>query len=483
MNFQDFFERIMAFESENINKFMKIKIGEIHLYPIFRYSILLEILKNTIKIQEPHASSRQNKSWPFELTKSFVRNCMRNAKIVRNINMVDVIAISTFGLRRKKVDNKEFDVIYDYFLPEITDNYLLIEQHFRFKNSKNPYTRNVYYNLPQLVTSRINLIGKRYDREQKKILRNFSLLVSESINNSFGNDYSISSQRFQNIFKRFKYIYNYSLRIANFIKSFSPKLLFVHCGSYGGPLAIIIKICKSYGIKIAEVQHGVVNKFHLAYNYGFKSSEYKKYLPDFFLSWGKYWSNQLKRLPINKVVVGNPEFIDNLMKFSEKNSRSLSSPDTKLILIVSQGIATNRLVKLAKNLSTKLPDDYKIIYKLHPGEVPFKDRYQSLYSYKNITVVKFGNIYEYIKKSDFIIGYTSTTLFEALPFEKSIFILDDQLSRLYIPNEIGIRFKNADELKEVILNPEKLKYNSVDWKYYWETDWRNNLKSFIQNLS
>jgi len=482
MNFQDFFEQIMIFESKNINEFMKVKFNRVHLYPIFRYSILFKILKTAVKVQEPHASSRDNKSWPFILLKSLVRDYINNLKNIKSINSADVVAISTFALRRKKINNKEFDVIYDYLLPEISNNYLLIERHFRFKNSKNPYTKNVYYSLPQSVASKINFISKLNHQNQKKVLRDFSLLISESIRGFFGSNYSaLFLQEFQSVLKKFKYIYNYSVRTANIIKALSPKILFVHCGSYGGDSAIVTKICKNHGIKIVEVQHGIVNKFHLAYNYGFdKNSEYEKYLPDFFLSWGKYWTDQLKRLPVNKVVIGNPEFINNFKNYSEKQLNK-NNP-IRLILVVSQGIVTEKLVKLTEELSTKLPSNYKIIYKLHPGEVPFRDRYQSLYNYENITVVTYGNIYEYIKSSDFIVGHTSTTLFEALPFEKPIFVLDDQLSRMYIPNEIGIRFKNADELREMILNPEKSKYNNVDWKYYWETEWKNNLRSFIQNL-
>lgn len=482
MNIKEIFELIMDFESRNLKELMKFKINDIHLYPVYRYNILFEIFRKATKIQKPHAGFKQEKFWFVDFLNSLVKSYLRNVKIQKSILSSDAIAISTYALRRKKVENKEFDVIYDYFLPEITNNHLLIENAFRMKVSKKPYTKNVYYPLFDSFKAKINIFKNRLSEEQKRILKEFSYVVYESIKNFFGDIPPVFLQEIQGVLFKFNYSYEYASKLVKLVKSLSPKLLFVHCGSYGGTSAIIIKLCKQNDIKIAEIQHGVVNKFHLAYNYGFNNTEYREYLPDYFLTWGRYWSEQLERLPVEKITIGFPEFINNYMNHIKREN--IKNSNEKIILVVSQGIVTKRLVKIAEELSKKLPDNFKILYKLHPGEIPFEERYKELYSLKNVKIIKFGNIYEYITKADFIIAYNSTTIFEALPFEKPLFILDDELSDMYIPKEIGIRFNRVDDIIKNILNNSNISNNSkeINWHYYWELDWKSNLENFIKKL-
>ena len=122
-----------------------------------------------------------------------------------------------------------------------------------------------------------------------------------------------------------------------------------------------------------------------------------------------FWNNKID-IPNQKYVIGNPHYHK---KLSEYNNFHKEKSAYK-ILIVSQGTLTEIFVKLAVNLSSILPAEYSIIFKLHPGEVSFIDRYSQLYTCKNIDVKTFGDIYEYITECDYIVGCYSTTLYEAL---------------------------------------------------------------------
>jgi hypothetical protein len=198
----------------------------------------------------------------------------------------------------------------------------------------------------------------------------------------------------------------------------------------------------------------------------------KEYLPDYYLTFGKYWGEQIQT-PSTIVPVGNPTLnksVDDLQKEV--------SPQSNSILVVSQGTVTQKMVKIAKYLSQALPK-HTIIFKLHPGEVPFTHRYEDLKKYHNVQIRTYDNIYELIASSEIIVGYNSTTLFEAVAFGgKRIFILNNDM----IPDSLGYKFSNCEELCDAILDGES-GYPSAQPSYFWESDWETNIASFLKSLS
>ncbi|HZK11089.1 MAG TPA: hypothetical protein VFD10_01860 [Atribacterota bacterium] len=253
------------------------------------------------------------------------------------------------------------------------------------------------------------------------------------------------------------------------------KIAFVHCASYLGGKAILTKILHLAGFKVIEVQHGFVSEGHYAYNYPKsciknKNHKCREYLPDYLLMFGEYWVENI-RTPSKKIVVGYPY----LNELSEKLIQNIS-PGGKTILIVSQGTVTEHMVNIANELSRAF-NDYKIIFKLHPGEIPFKERYSSLKSYSNIEIIGNYNIYELIAKSSIIIGYSSTTLFEALKFpEKKIFIIENS----DVPEGIGYKFSNVEDLIEAIKDNSK-DYSKANSEYFWVSNWEERFREFMRN--
>jgi len=137
----------------------------------------------------------------------------------------------------------------------------------------------------------------------------------------------------------------------------------LNCAYYGGE-SYIIRVAKERGIKTAEFQHGVVSNMHPAYNYGegiLNSEEYRKYIREYFLTYGEYWNNQIK-IPGKKYVVGNPHFHESIKRYKDIEE------EKNTILIVSQWTLTKEFVEIAEFLANNLKDK-KIILKMHPGEI------------------------------------------------------------------------------------------------------------------
>jgi hypothetical protein len=258
------------------------------------------------------------------------------------------------------------------------------------------------------------------------------------------------------------------------MKEIKPKIIFFRTGYYGGMNAYYIKWAKEMGIKTAEFQHGSISKNHESYNYGeaiLNSKEYKKYVPDYFLTYGDYWNREI-RIPGKTYTIGNPHFHE-----SVKNYKNIKE-EKDTIMIVSQGTLTKEFVNIAENLAIEFPNK-RIIFKLHPGEISFIDRYISLNKYKNIEIKKDGDIYELLAKYENIVACYSTTVFEALAFNKNIYILDNDYSKNNIPKNIGLRFRNIEELISLIKNKTKNEYDH-DIEYYFNSNWKENYKRFIK---
>jgi hypothetical protein len=117
------------------------------------------------------------------------------------------------------------------------------------------------------------------------------------------------------------------------------------------------------GIPVVELQHGTVSPEHIAYNVGCR--QVSPTTPDYFLSFGEFWSEMVRGL-------GLPEERVPAIGFSWLENRIAAAPraPSKTLLVLSQrsiGVALSRLaVDVAKRLA---PQGWRVIYRLHPGEI------------------------------------------------------------------------------------------------------------------
>jgi len=309
------------------------------------------------------------------------------------------------------------------------------------------------------------------DEKSKNAINEFIKYLKENFPVELDSDfYELIRMQLTKEDKRLKYRKKYFIKLIDKIK---PKVLFLNCAYYGGE-SYIIKWAKERGIVTAEFQHGTVSKSHPAYNYGEgvrNSEEYKKYVPDYFLTYGEYWNNQV-RIPGKAYVVGNPHFYESIRKYKDIEEQK------NTILIVSQWTMTEEFVKIAEYLA-KMFKNMRIIFKMHPGEINNFDIIKPLESFSNVEIRKDGDIYELIARCENIVACYSTVVFEVLAFDKKLYILDNDLSRENIPPEIGVWFDNAEKLAFFIKdNVKSNHYHNAD--YYFDSNWKENYIKFIR---
>lgn len=458
-------------EKEEKYNLWDFKFDSLNLWPLIRSSIFSKYEIKKRGYSKPHYISNK---YNVLLPKLWTQHLRTFNLLNFNNTCFDVLFFNTAALRyfNKEKEFYENRLYGKYF--ESFSKPLNFESNFQgFFPSILPKSENTFIFETLNILIKLNKEINRY--KISKVVKNDMIPFLKAVNLAFpdivSSDY-IKTVITQNIisFPIIKQFY-----FSSIIPRIKNKIVFIHCASYLGSMAVLTKIFHSAGFKVVEVQHGFTSKEDYPYNYPSScikniNHQCREYLPDYLLMFGDYWAERV-RTPSKKIVVGYPY----LNKLSEKLIQKIT-PELKTILIVSQGTVTGRMVKIAKKLSQAF-SNYKIIFKLHPGEIPFKERYSSLKNLSNIEIIGNYNIFELIAKNKIIIGYNSTTLVEALKFpEKRIFILENN----DVPNEIGYKFSSVDELIEAIKDDTK-GYPKVNSEYFWASNWEERFQAFMKN--
>ena len=455
---------LLDLESRYGKDLMSFCIDGYHLYPLIRSDLLLFLQRHTCGLEQAHATGRQRSGWAASLARTLLTAFFRRNPLVI-AGTRDIVVFSTAAERKAVVDGRYFNVIYDYLIPCAGRPYLLVEEMHQYRHRVPVHTRSLVYREVLSVLAR--LFRKR--RIDVATVRRFDQMIRDMVRELTAAPAPSLSSVEQHI--------RMGLAFAGLCRAlfsrWRPKLVFVEDGCYGSYNALLLRVCDDMGIPTAEFQHGWVGEQHLAYCYAIDVPDYARYLPDYFLTFGQYWSDVLRKLPCHKIVVGNPHLS------SRVRNSSPSASGASRVLFVSDGNQSGEFSSLALQLRELLPADYDIIFRLHPGEVPFlNQRYGSLLKTGSITVSTSGDIYDLFQDCHHIVGIGSTVLFEALPFQKRIYVLKNDYSRAYVPPSIGTWFTRATELAKSILSAGS-DSAPPDWRYYWELNWESRFRSFL----
>jgi hypothetical protein len=184
-----------------------------------------------------------------------------------------------------------------------------------------------------------------------------------------------------------------------------------------------IKAAKALGIEVVEIQHGILNRYHLGYSYPDVPKGRVDYFPDTMQIWDPFWRGMCP-MPIEAERIEVRPFEYALRQYSQYAD---IRPDPKQILIVSQGSIGETLAQtILREIQTL--EEYRVVYKLHPSEKQEWDSYpaaKQLRQKGNVKVVAAEEpLYALLAHSTYVVGVNSTVLFEALGFHRTLLILD-----------------------------------------------------------
>ncbi|MBR8734766.1 hypothetical protein IX329_002381 [Fusobacterium necrophorum] len=397
-------------DKENI--FSK-KIEGVYFYKLIRVELYNKILSTLFKTKEPHDATK-NGIIVFNFLKAFLPNLLKRKKKL-DVLLFDNDRVFIDGEKKRSIylyeiidkfkeKNVLFGVVYPWVMPNEnrefeappTFKYFLQYIFLTLKLKINKKS-----NFQKLNKIEIELI-ERYNKEL------CTLLGINPILKLFDNS------EIKREIEKFKMQYSY---YYYHFKKKHIKEIYIVC-AYGKEG--IIAAAKDLNIKVVELQHGAITKYHLAYHY--PVNQEIPYFPDYFYSFGKYWE-EIVSFPkgIKIKTCGFPYLEKQLMKY--KNM--LKKKDQ--ILFISQGHIGEKL--LYKAIEFALQNKNKnIVYRLHPGELRY-----SLKNYINIlqnyTLNNFileeckQDLYKLMKESEYIFAVSSTAIYEALALKKDVGII------------------------------------------------------------
>lgn len=385
----------------------------------------------------------------------------------------DVLIVTGGG--RVQVNNYYVNPKFDFFINDLDLDFLYLEQLFHHKNYGSIPTKNVIYLRNFQVKKRLySYYFSIFHRNNKNLILE-SKLISKLLYDEF--NYKIKAKIIKKIMITHISDYIYSNKFyRKLLKATKPKIILLTV-SYSTHKMALINIAKSLKIPTVEMQHGVMGQYHIAYNFkNYSGSTF----PDYIFTFGKYWS-EYSRVPIKKENVVSTGYPFQEARFNDYNkSRKIYN---KTILFISSYRVGKKLSELAIKLKEEFKE-YNFIYKLHPEEfLVWKKEYPSLMK-SGIDIVdsNVNDIHYYLSQANFIIGVSSTVMFEGLPYDLISIIYDIEGSEYldYLAdNYFAYKSNKYDTIVSIIKDSKKLSYDS---NFFWARNAKKNVLKSINDI-
>lgn len=402
---QELFYKFLKLEDE-LDLFKK-KVGGILFWerlrtPIY-FQIYFRIMGSRKKLIPRHSFFRRVKFYFAGLL-----NLLRNPFLTSNR---DVLFVCNPGRLLMK-DNRWWDIYTDTFIDRLDVPFVAIEESYNLVHRTPARTVGLcYFDILDFLARVRSFLGFSKIKLDEKERQHLCQLNSE-ITDRFGISLNLEAFVTSMLAMRRAKLPLY----VKLLKQINPKLL-VLVNSLGKET--LIEACKILKIPTAELQHGIMNKYHPTYS--FSGGRRKSTFPDYLLVWGDYWrtSADYPLVPDHIIDVGYPYIEQELSKWKKIKKK-------KQILFISQAFVGERISKLALALGKMIGSEYSIAYKMHPAECDvWKDMYPWLVG-SNVDVIdkKESNLHRLFAESIAQVGIGSTALFEGLAHGLDTYVLD-----------------------------------------------------------
>lgn len=180
----------------------------------------------------------------------------------------------------------------------------------------------------------------------------------------------------------------------------------------------IVAAARAEGIPVAELQHGSPAPGKL--NYDYPRGQFKETFPDYFLSFGPAWRDQVSLpLPNERVLPIGFSFM------TAKRAEYDGVERRHQLLVISQPPLRHQLVDFVLTLRRHFGDALPIVFRLHPQDLSsFVHDYAQLEP-NGITVADAStDLYRLFAESRWQLGVYSTAIYEGLAFGCTTYILN-----------------------------------------------------------
>lgn len=411
-------ERIWTFE-KNENAFA-FKICGVWVWQAFRMKYYYQIACAEGIFEEPHyVSTNESKVRKIKIAFSYLFYIFfKNAFVAAILNRSPVAILEH---ERQQLHNGVFQDIYSAELKDALTRtgtgYVSLRRRFlgEHKNSTRQGEKRIFLDLLVLfgaIMLKMPLVGRMTKDDKTKLLDFVARLRLLSADWSISEASILAEIIRQNALVK---VYRILFRVLG-----TQKLYVVV--AYAFPE--IITAARSLEIEVIELQHGIVNRYHLGYSYPDEchlAPLSLSYFPDIIDCWGTEWTLNCK-LPISQDKIWQ--------SFGWPLRHTLAAkPDNKKnvaqITIISQGSIGDGICQSVAQILTVLPTEAIIKYKLHPSEFGRFQTYKrasEVLADKRVELIERGSLIDLLKQSGTVFGVYSTGLIEARELGCDVYI-------------------------------------------------------------
>ncbi|MCR4695278.1 MAG: hypothetical protein K5773_08175 [Pseudobutyrivibrio sp.] len=442
-------DNFLKFEREhNCNS---IELEGLHIWALYRYEIHNAIKKKAAGNKNISTENSGDGSSKTELIKMAFNALKPYPSRLKN---VDVLFVGN-GRRTKNADTGIYEDIY---CDEVAKRYksVILEHPENHGHCLPNGMDNVCFT--DRVAFQTNLavkLSKKFNtkKRQKRTAGVTEKLgpVFDAIHSEFGVD--IKDQMIEEIVDRIYYIDITKRYCGKILDKANPKLIIEICYYTMESYAMSL-LGHERGIRVAEYAHGFAFPTHTPMQYN--PEDHLKELPDDELIYS-HTQEPIVHLPdnINMITVGFPFFERQRAHYQERNPK-----DDKTICIISTLFEGKDISRVAADLADRLGDEYRIIYKLHPGEYKtYKENYPWLAG-KKLEIIdnNENHIFKYLAMSKYVVSARTASVWEGIGFGCQTILLnfgDTAINMEYFIKEKGVPLvERADQVADLILTDQ-----------------------------
>ena len=251
-----------------------------------------------------------------------------------------------------------------------------------------------------------------------------------------------------------------------------------------------VRALRDRGIKVIELQHGIISKKHHAYNV-YKAFD-PKFYPNYLLTFGKLerqvFGPENHYIPQDSVIPVGHFYLDHIKKNGKSSQQveAYRAEYSKIVAIAAQDALEEPLIDFMKSVCRLSPKDL-FVYMPRSKPATYYERYQFP---KNLVFVPELNAYEMISLADFHSTITSTTALEAPALGVQNILIDlagrsrEFLGDILTNKEISRFVETPEEFVEAlsnfqVLDPERIK---IEAEEIILADYESNLQKVLPRI-
>ena len=250
----------------------------------------------------------------------------------------------------------------------------------------------------------------------------------------------------------------------------------------------LIKACKELGIKVVEVQHGVINSEHYGYSYHYTPNQNQ--FPNYLLTLGDADCDFFHNNPLNNILqvksVGS--FIIEYYLNQDKSISTTQSYTSKVVVSLQDCETGISAVSTFIELAERNPN---IAFYFKRRRTRLEEYLNKFKFPKNVFFEKDRSIYELIRDCDIHLTAYSSCALEApsLGVRNILYNHNDKAKQYYLDKlPEGSLNSYCSSLEEIHLALNKFLLKNVSQDYVKQSnnhniksDYSNNIDSFIEN--